>query len=351
MQSFFDSLSRRPGVCFVILAMMMAIPAPSMAQTDLTTFEVPFLTLRNNTGSDDAGDLFGGARSGLSAGECQARALDFGNLAPLADSAPSFIQEEFLDVDQVRLSEPADLLDGIEASATAGEPAIYVHGYFIDFEKGCRRAVLFQNNANLGGRFLWFSWPSDGAIAYYTHDEADLYWSVPDLADAVIELERRFGSGVDVVGHSLGARGVVLALYDVANRHPNIRLDEIVLLAADMDFEIFQRFLPRISPIVNRITVYVTSDDEPLELSAQLHGYPRLGEGGNDVASLEGVEVIDVSELRTGSPTGHLYHIYSERVGDDLNQLLNDGTGAAERRNLMQNGPNSWLLLQSDQVD
>ncbi|SDZ45145.1 Alpha/beta hydrolase of unknown function [Jannaschia faecimaris] len=78
-----------------------------------------------------------------------------------------------------------------------------------------------QQNANLIGRFLWFSWPTDGAAAYYTHDEADLYWSLPDIADTIIELERRFGPGtVDVIGHSLGARGVVLALAEVANRHP-----------------------------------------------------------------------------------------------------------------------------------
>lgn len=59
---------------------------------------------------------------------------------------------------------------------------------------------------------MWFSWPSDGAADYCTHDEADLNWSVPDIADAIIGLERRSGSGIDVLGHSPSARGVVLAL-------------------------------------------------------------------------------------------------------------------------------------------
>jgi esterase/lipase superfamily enzyme len=186
----------------------------------------------------------------------------------------------------VQERDPAAILDAIEVTAGERGPALYVHGYYISFEKGCRRAALLQQNAGLAGRFLWFSWPSDGAAAYYTHDEADLYWSVPDLADTIIALDRRFGSGrVDVIGHSLGARGVVLALADVASRHPDIRLGHVVLLAADMDFAIFERILPRIRPIATSLTVYARAGDRPLALSAQLHGHPRLGEAGNDVSA------------------------------------------------------------------
>jgi esterase/lipase superfamily enzyme len=222
---------------------------------------------------------------------------------------------------------------------------LHVHGYYMSFERGCQRAALFQDNANLTGRFLWFSWPSNGALADYLQDESDLYWSVPDIADAIMELERRFGPGVvDVAGHSLGARGVALALYEVASRAPETRLDEIVLLAPDMDFGIFGRMLARILPITDGITVYVTQGDRPLAISAQLHGYPRLGEAGNAVETLEGVEVIDLSDLPADSPTGHLYHIYSPGVGDDLDQLLNGGLRAADRRNLLQDGPNLWRL-------
>jgi len=115
-------------------------------------------------------------------------------------------------------------------------------------------------------------------------------------------------------------------------------------LAPDMDFGIFQRILPRISSIAETITVYVADDDRPLALSASLHGYPRLGQAGNDVATLEGVEVVDVSDLPAATPSGHIYHVYSESVGDDLDQLLNDGRRAAQRRNLIQDGVNLWRL-------
>lgn len=307
--------------------------------------EFPYFTLRNRTGSAEPAEYYGGERSDLKAGVCQVEELDLGVLSPLANVAPNFLQEERLRVQNVQESEPAAVLDQLEATAKSRGPALYVHGYYIGFEKGCRRAVLLQRNADLEGRFLWFSWPSDGALAYYTHDEADIYWSLPDLADTIIELERRFGPGtVDVIGHSLGARGVVLALAEVANRNPDIRLGHIVLLAPDVDFEIFERILPRIRRILGSMTVYATTGDRPLALSAQLHGYPRLGEAGNDVSGLAGIEVIDLSDLPSEGPTGHLYHIYSRAVGEDLRRLLNEDDRADARPNLFPQGENLWRL-------
>lgn len=311
--------------------------------------EFPYVTLRNRTGAQEPGDTYGVERSDVKAGLCRVGARDLGVLSPLAEAAPTFLREELYSVQEVRELDPAAVFDGLEKTAGERGPALYVHGYYIGFEKGCRRAALLQQNAELEGRFVWFSWPSDGAAARYLHDEADLYWSLPDLADTLLDLARRFGAGtVDVIGHSLGARGVVLALAELANRHPDLRLGHIVLLAPDMDFGIFERILPRITPIAASITVYATSGDKPLALSAQLHGYPRLGEAGNDVSGLTGVEVIDLSALPNDSPTGHLYHIYSPIVGADLQQLLNEGKLAASRRGLVAQGDNLWHLKPQD---
>ncbi|WP_245947380.1 alpha/beta hydrolase [Jannaschia seohaensis] len=307
--------------------------------------EFPYITLRNRTGSEDPSAFYGGERSDLKAGICRVEELDLGVLAPLADVAPNFLREELLRVQSVEEAEPDAILDGVEETAGARGPALYVHGYYIGFEKGCRRAALLQQNADLAGRLLWFSWPSDGAAASYTHDEADLYWSLPDLADTIVGLERRFGSAtVDVIGHSLGARGVVLALAEVANRRPEIRLRHAVLLAPDMDVGIFERILPRFRPILESITVYATSGDRPLALSAQLHGYRRLGEAGEEMTGFPGVEIIDLSDLPSEGPTGHLYHIYSRAVGNDLRRLLHSGERAGARQHLVAQGDGIWRL-------
>ncbi len=341
------SLNMAMTVCasIVLGTLLSGIPAPAIAQQQVADGQIPFLTLRNRTNTQDPGQYFGDARSDLKAGWCRVRRLDLSALGNLADSAPGFIKEEFLSVDQVSETRADVVLDALEKTVGDQNPVLYVHGFNIGFDKGCRRAHLLRQNAELDGRFLWFSWPSDGALTNYTRDEADLYWSVPDIAEAIFEMENRFGAdNVNIVGHSLGARGIVLALNEVANRRPEIQLGDVVLLAADMDFQIFERILPRIRPIAKSVTLYVNASDRPLALSEQLHGYPRLGQAGNDVSRLDGVDVIDLSNLPDHDPTGHLYHIYNEGLGDDLAHLLKDGTRAAGRASLTRAGQNLWRL-------
>ena len=93
-----------PGV------MMSALPVPSAAQTQVRDWEVPFFTLRDRTDSDDPGDLYGSERSDLKAGWCRVRELDLSVLSSLADSAPSFMREEFLRLEHVRDSDSTVVL-------------------------------------------------------------------------------------------------------------------------------------------------------------------------------------------------------------------------------------------------
>ncbi|MEL6644845.1 MAG: alpha/beta hydrolase [Pseudomonadota bacterium] len=328
----------------LIAAAILVAPVTLHAEDGAST--VPFVTSRNISDGEGPSAFFGDERSGLSAGWCVVDRLDAAALDPVLDTAPAFLREHLLGVDRVEVLDQTLARDALLDAVRPASPALFVHGYFIDFDKGCRRASMLQTNAGLEGRLLWFSWPSDGDIASYARDEADLYWSVLDLADVIIELNAATATGerVDVLGHSLGARGVTLALYEIAFREPTIRLGHIVLLAPDVDFEIFARLLPRITPIVESITVYVTDEDRPLALSKQLHGYSRLGQAGNEVTALSGVEVIDVSAIPNESASGHLYHIHNSRVGDDLRILLDEGLLASERPNLEQTGANTWSL-------
>ena len=322
---------------------------PVAAQSAKTEVVVPFFTLRNATGDADPSKAYGTDRSTLSSGRCFIEVTDLGFLTPLAEAAPFYVPETALSISKVETLKIEQLTAELARSAKPDRPVLYTHGYYVDFEKGCRRAKVLQRNSGLEGRFLWFSWPSDGSLTDYASDEADLYWSVPDMAEVIERLGSQFGPGrLNLAGHSLGSRGIVYALYEIANRRPDFRLGEVALLAPDMDFQTFSKLLPRIRPIVNSLTVYVAAADRPLALSAQLHGYPRLGETGNPVTSLNGVEVIDLSDLPVRSPTGHLYHIYNREVGEDLNQLFNEGKSADQRRNLVRSGQNQWVLQSQD---
>lgn len=326
-------------------ALLSMISGANILSAQETALSVPFLTVRDLGTSEGSRTTFGGARSTLRGGRCSLEEFDTGALSDILESGPTFLREQLLTIEDVSVQPPNGLVAEVQ-SATKGALALYVHGYFIDFDKGFRRAALLQKNAGLKGRMIWFTWPSDGDIANYVQDEADLHWSVPDIASAIIDLNMRSHAAgeTDVIGHSLGGRGVALALAEIAFRAPETRLGDVVLLAPDMDFGIFARLLPRIRPIARRITIYVSNEDRPLDLSEELHGYPRLGQAGNDVASLKGIEVVDVSRLPSESVSGHLYHIHNSAVGRDLDLLLNRELGADERPNMEAIGANVWSL-------
>jgi esterase/lipase superfamily enzyme len=328
-----------------IAATLALAPAPARAQSEAAPRGVPFFTTRNRTGETDPAKLYGEDRGTLETGYCDIAERRFDILTSVAEATPFHVPDEILRVERIRPAPAEEIYAAMTAADGEAAPLLYTHGFYIDFDKGCRRATVLQESAGLQGRFLWFSWPSDGSLLNYTHDEADLLWSVLDLAEIVASLADRFGPGrVNLAGHSLGGRGMVLAIHDVAAQRPDILLGDVVLLAPDIDFDVFARLLPRIRPIVRSITVYVTEADRPLALSERVHGYPRLGQTGNDWSRLEGVDVIDLSDLQVRSPTGHLYHVYNAEVGADLDQLLNEGLPPAARRNMLQAGPNLWRL-------
>lgn len=312
---------------------------------------LPFLTLRNKTGSDKAADFFGGERDTLRAGICELARTPINSLKSISEKAPFHIPDEIVKVDAIRESSVEDFWQRMESTANGLAPVLYTHGFYISFDRGCRRALVLKESLGLEGRFALFSWPSDGAITNYTHDEADLYWSVDPLREVLADMFDRFGKGqVNIVAHSLGTRGVVLALVRLAQVQQDNEplVNQVVLIAPDIDVGIFKQYLPVITPLARNITVYVSSKDSPLALSRQVHGYPRLGESGEHLNGIKGVEIIDLSDIPARSPSGHVYHLNQDIVVEDLIQIINENKPAEQRRNLKRSGENQWRLQQAE---
>ena len=308
---------------------------------------VPFMTLRNRTGSDNAADYFGGERGGLAAGYCELERTPLNSLKPIAERAPFYIPDEIVMLDAVTELSIEDFWERVDHRANGQAPVLYVHGFNISFERGCRRALILKESLGLEGRFVLFSWPSAGGIMEYTQDEADLYWSVAPMRGVLADMIERFGRGqVNIVAHSLGTRGIMLALVLMAQaQQPDLPLfNQVVLIAPDIDVGIFEQYLPMIRPLARTITVYVSGKDSPLALSRQVHGHPRLGEAGKHLEGLKGVEIIDLSDIPVRAPSGHVYHLYQSIVTEDLDQLINQNKPAAQRRNLRLEGGNQWRL-------
>jgi esterase/lipase superfamily enzyme len=216
---------------------------------------------------------------------------------------------------------------------------LLVHGYSLGFEKGCGRAAALQRALGHTHTVVLFSWPSNAQPADYTSDGTDMTWSVPDLAALLAELRRRLSADrMQVVAHSMGARGTVEAIHwlgcltdDGAGQ-----VDQLVLLAPDMDPAIFHRYRPWLAAFAAHVTVYVSANDTPLTVSGQLHGHPRLGEAGPHLAAMRDVEIVDVSAMGRYHVTGHEYYHYHPVVRSDLVRLLTTGQPAPLRPGLIR---------------
>lgn len=318
-----------------------------VSSKDETLQIVPFITLRNKNSSDDASELFGGERGTTRAGYCDLSYTSLSSLKAITEKVPFYIPEDIVKLDTVRELGFEDFWKDLKSSSNGRFLTLYTHGFNIDFEKGCKRASLFQKSVGLKGNFLLFSWPSNGALLNYTHDEANLYWSVEPLRQMLTDMVSQYGAGnINITAHSLGTRGVLLALVLMSQAELASKplINQVVLIAPDIDAGVFKQYLPLIKPWVKNITIYVSANDSPLALSQQVHGYPRLGQPGAHLDGLTGVEIIDISDFPVRSPTGHIYHLYQNDVIDDLDQLLNEGKLASQRHGLKQTGENYWQL-------
>lgn len=267
-----------------------------------TAAVVPFITARE-LGSDGE---YGAARGVISAGDCV-----------VAFDEPR--RKQVIDVGALSTRRVLNRLASGRAPVT-----IYVHGYNVAFEDACRRAALFQEQFDLGGRFLLFSWPSTGRASDYLRDLSNVEWSVVPFYELLKALGEVVGlANINVVGHSLGARLAVDAVSDMS-RDSDERgsLGHLVLVAPDIDSDIFVRDLADIRAGTAAITLYVSRDDRALRLSSRLHGRPRLGEPGDHLAALAGIDIVNVPALEVRIRSGHDYHLSNRLVVADLRRVL-----------------------------
>lgn len=328
------------------IATISAALSPS-AQAQSIIESVPYLSLRDVNPNEPPNKYYGKTRGPLTAGFCDVTLKENSFLKPLSEIAPFYIPENEIELTSLRLFELDQVIAALKETTGSRNPLLYTHGYYMSFERSCKRAVHLQRNIGLEGKVLLFSWPSAGDILNYTEDVSDVEWSSFEYERTVRRLVDEFGEGrVDLASHSLGGRALFNALRSMAHERegkPPL-LNNVVFLAPDVDAELFALYLDQIRPLAKQITLYATDTDRPLSLSRSVNGYPRLGELGPHLDRLQGIEIIDISALSLQSVSGHVYHLYNPEVGRDLSQLLNEGKNAAAREGLEQVSDTMWKL-------
>ena len=310
--------------------------------------EVFFGTNRLREKLDKPGVHLGGKRGEPLFGVCRVEFESIPVMGEIAHKMPFYVPTEKSKL-QIELQDEQGEFWSRFAAVVGANPAndvvVFVHGYSYDFERSCGRAAEAQRVLEGQATVLMFTWPSDGDATGYVSDQTDLDWSVPFLESLLRQLAERFGpEHLHVLAHSMGSRGAVQALEKWSLDQEEVPLlGQLVLLAPDLDAQMFVERLPTLVRLAESITLYASDTDMPLKFSHQLNGSPRLGQAGELLTVTEGMETVDVTPAGRYQYLGHEYFYFHPQVGADLVELVTTGKGAAERSGLRAKQKNDLI--------
>jgi len=226
---------------------------------------------------------------------------------------------------------------------------VFVHGFATPFEQALRRAAQLAVDLPFDGAMAVYSWPSLGEVGplAYFRDDKTIAASQPMLRSFLERLLAHTGAErVSVVAHSMGTLLVARTLKELRDARPDVRFDQVVLGAPDIDTTSFRRSLaPALTGVARRVTIYASQHDRALDLAQRASSYPRVGQAGPGLLVLPGVDVVDASAADEGE-YGHGYLGASNAVLADLRAVLAGVPAAARRLDRRQRaGLTYWELL------
>lgn len=218
---------------------------------------------------------------------------------------------------------------------------VFIHGFSTSFENGAIRIAKIAYDLQLAGTPILYSWPSRGnvSVSDYRKDTATVEGK-KEIGHCVEFLEEVLGhsaSGqVDLLAHSMGTHLLCEAL---AQLNPKFipKIGSIVLIASDISAKEFtqlylqedglkRRYVQRGHPIL----VYSNEKDQALGLSQFLTGEKRLGQGGGKATILDGLTVIDCTQVAIDWGSNHELDQH-DPVIDDMYLWLRQGVDTDKR--------------------
>jgi esterase/lipase superfamily enzyme len=208
------------------------------------------------------------------------------------------------------------------------EALVFLHGFKVPFAEAAERAAQVALDLEFKGVPLVYSWPSEGRLFSYTVDETNVEWSAPHFEEFLrLVLAESGARTVHVIAHSMGNRALVRALSALQAQGPTTggaTLRQIIFAAPDVDRDTFVDLAAKFQGRAERFTLYGSSNDRALRISKLVHGYPRAGESGENMALADGVDTIDSSQADT-SLIGHSSYGSVRSILADISDLLKQG--------------------------
>ncbi len=246
------------------------------------------------------------------------------------------IRTELLGVDEFFQA----ALAGNSDTAETGSVVLYIHGYNRDYESAVLDTADLIYEVNLQFPLILYSWPSAGSMLSYASDLVNVDWSTYHLNQFLLNLLDQQAVGkIHILAHSLGNRGLLNSLKylsDSGQLNNTGKIGQVVLLAPDVDTEIFARdYLPVLRGLADGITLYANAKDVPLQTSNRVNRYQRLGNARETVFTASGMDTIEISEA-VSIFNSHDAHLEIPQVQEDLHRLLNLEQPAGSRDTLFE---------------
>ncbi len=220
---------------------------------------------------------------------------------------------------------------------------LFIHGFNVAFDGAMMRAAQLGYDLNFKGGVAAFSWPSLGTISGYIADSDSARYS-RNYISAFIKLLIQPGTQkLHIIAHSMGNVVLTQGLLQLKEEgvFPNPIIHQVILAAPDIDKDIFlNQILPAIKG-ASKYTLYASDKDNALAASKKIrHGYARLGEGGDNIVIVDGLDSVDASLVDTGL-LGHGYFSSTESLLNDIHLVLSDlppGKRALDAKNKLIDG-------------
>lgn len=104
--------------------------------------------------------------------------------------------------------------------------------------------------------------------------------------------EKTGAETVHVIAHSMGNRVLTRAVSELAAEKSASHFRNIILMAPDIDAELFRQLAHAMGSQPRDVTLYASSRDLALRASNTYAGYPRAGQGGATIVVVPGVITI-----------------------------------------------------------
>jgi esterase/lipase superfamily enzyme len=198
-----------------------------------------------------------------------------------------------------------------------GRVLVFVHGYNTSHQEAVFRVAQLAADLHASaGAMVVFSWPSRANLLGYVADKESVTFSRDYLEQVLNEIARIPDvRSINLVAHSMGNWLAVETLRQAKLREgaPFLgKLGEVVLLAPDIDVDVFRTQLDAIGKLNHPIIVAVSRDDKALATSQRIAGGVRrvgnvLIDNPRVQAAIEhyGIDVVDLSQVNSEDYLGH----------------------------------------------